>query len=59
MTTITYSVVRSYMEINRDQFERIKASATSEQKAQKQRKEEISSKWAALHAKFNSPQVPD
>lgn len=32
VTTITYQVIRSYMEMNRDQFEKLTVSAQQDQK---------------------------
>lgn len=37
VTTITYSVIRSYMEMNRDQFEKLTMQATQEQKQRQQK----------------------
>jgi serine/threonine-protein phosphatase 2A regulatory subunit B' len=37
VTTITYQVIRSYMEMNRDQFEKLTVAAQADQKQKAQR----------------------
>ena len=49
VTTITYSVIRSYMEMNRDQFEKLTMQATQEQKQRQQKQKENESKWDRLN----------
>lgn len=52
MTTITYSVMRSYMEMDPDSFEKLTTIAQNEEKAKAVKSKEAESKWAILEAKY-------
>ena len=52
VTTITYSVIRTYMEMNRDQFEKLTVQAQQEQKARVSKMKDIESKWDSLNSKL-------
>jgi len=58
VNTITFSVIRSYMEISKDQFEKLTAAGSQEAKQRKARQAEMKSKWDALHRKFNVKETP-
>ena len=58
MTTITYQVIRTYMEINRDSFERHTQTGQQESKQKKQRQQDLKSKWEALHSKHGIKEEP-
>lgn len=45
VTSITFQVIRSYMEMNRDQFEKLTVSAQQEQKQKASKQKEFGSKW--------------
>ena len=58
VTTITYSVIRSYMELNREQFEKLTAQAQQEQRTLSAQQLERDSKWERLHSKYRVPVTP-
>lgn len=58
VTTITYSVIRTYMEMNRDQFEKLTVQAQGEQRQKAQRHKEIQSKWDMLNRKHRIEPSP-
>ena len=49
VTTITYQVIRTYMEMDKQQFERLSNQGTNEEKIRKARQTEMSNKWQALY----------
>jgi hypothetical protein len=51
VTTITYSVMRSYMEMDPDSFEKLTTVAQGEEKAKAAKGREIEGKWAKLEAR--------
>ncbi|TNV79992.1 hypothetical protein FGO68_gene16483 [Halteria grandinella] len=51
VTTITYSVMRSYMEMDPDSFEKLTTVAQGEEKAKAAKGREIEGKWARLEAR--------
>lgn len=52
VTTITYSVMRSYMEMDSETFEKLTTVAQNEEKARTAKAKEAESKWAKLEARF-------
>ena len=58
VTTITYQVIRSYMEMSRDQFEKLTVAAQQEQKQKASRMKENASKWEALNRKLRIEETP-
>ena len=52
VTTITYQVIRSYMEMNRDQFEKLTVAAQQEQKQKANRQKENAVKWEVLNRRL-------
>ena len=52
MTTITYQVIRSFMEMNRDQFEKLTVAAQQEQKQKVNKQKENASKWELLNRRL-------
>ena len=58
VTTITYSVIRTYMEMNRDQFEKLTVQAQQEQRQRQQRQKDNQSKWDQLNRKHRVEQKP-
>ena len=52
VTTITYSVMRSYMEMDPEAFEKFTTVAQNEEKAKAAKGKELESKWAKLEAKY-------
>jgi hypothetical protein len=58
VTTITYSVIRSYMEINREQFEKLTQQGQQEQKTRNQKDAETKAKWEKLQRKYRVEEVP-
>ena len=52
VTTITYSVMRSYMEMDPETFEKLTSVAQNEERAKTAKIKEIESKWAKLEAKY-------
>jgi len=58
VTTMTYSVIRTYMEVNRDLFEKITVQAQQEARTKVTRSKEVESKWAKLNKKLNVPEEP-
>ena len=53
VNTITVQVMRSYMELNRELFEKISATSASEETRRKEAEARRNQAWAALEAKFN------
>ena len=51
VTTITYSVMRSYMEMDPEVFEKLTTAVQSEEKAKNAKQKETESKWARLEAR--------
>lgn len=51
MTTITYSVMRSYMEMDPEGFEKLTNTAQAEERQRVGRAKEVENKWAKLEAK--------
>ena len=58
VTTITYQVIRTYMEINRDQFEKLTVAAQQEQKQKANRIKENASKWDLLNRRLGVEETP-
>lgn len=58
MTTITYSVIRTYMEMNRDQFEKLTVQAQQEQRQKAQKLKDNQAKWDALNRKHKVEAKP-
>ena len=58
VTTITYSVIRSYMEMSRDQFEKLTVQAQQEQKQRASKQKDIESKWDSLNRKLRIEAKP-
>jgi len=58
VTTITYSVIRSYMEMSRDQFEKLTVQAQQEQKQRLAKQKDIESKWDSLNRKLRVEAKP-
>lgn len=58
VTTMTYSVIRTYMEFNRDQFEKITVQAQQEARSKATRQKESENKWAKLNKKLNVAEEP-
>ena len=54
MTTITYSVMRSYMEMDPEGFEKLTNTAQAEERQRAGRAKEVENKWAKLEAKVGS-----
>ena len=52
VTTITYSVMRSYMEMDAETFEKLAPLAQQEERARTARAKEAENKWAKLETKF-------
>lgn len=52
VTTITYSVMRSYMEMDPDSFEKLTNIAQNEEKQKVAKSKDAESKWAKLEAKY-------
>jgi serine/threonine-protein phosphatase 2A regulatory subunit B' len=48
VVTITFQVVRSYMELNKAKFEQLSSSGTNEEKQRKQKQADSKAKWDAL-----------
>ena len=53
VNTVTMQVVRTYMEINRDMFEKLQANNTQEEAKRDHKEKQMSASWAALERKFN------
>ena len=58
MTTITQSVVRTYIEMNREQFEKLTSSGISEQKQKQIKRAEMQAKWDKLNLKHRVIETP-
>ena len=59
MTTITFSVIRSYMEIDRDKYERITQQAQQDKKNRETKMKENENKWDLLNKRYRiAPQAP-
>jgi hypothetical protein len=56
VTTITYSVMRSYMEMDPEGFEKLTNVAHAEERQKVAKTREAESKWAKLEAKANAAQ---
>ena len=52
VNTVTMTVVRTYMEMSRDQFERIQQSVQHEESKRKEEGRSLKTSWAALERKF-------
>ena len=52
VTTITYSVMRSFMEMDPESFEKLTNTAQNEERSKAAKSKDIESKWAKLEAKF-------
>lgn len=52
VTTMTYSVMRSYMEMDTESFEKLTQVSQLEEKAKSIKSKEIESKWAKLEARI-------
>jgi hypothetical protein len=55
VTTITYSVMRSYMEMDPEGFEKLTNAAQAEDKVRTAKAKDTENKWAKLEAKYNKP----
>lgn len=49
MTTITYQVIRTYMDMNREQFEKLTVAAQNDQKQKAAKQREQAAKWEMLN----------
>ena len=49
VTTITYQVIRTYMDMNRDQFEKLTVAAQHDQKQKATKQREQAAKWEMLN----------
>lgn len=52
VTTITYQVIRSYMEIEPDLFEKLTIQAQVDEKARTGRQKDAENKWLKLEQKY-------
>ena len=48
VNTITTQVMRSYMDLNRDAFEKISSNSSSEESRKKEQEVKLAMKWTAL-----------
>ena len=58
VTTITYSVIRSYMEMDKEKFERFTSQAQTDQKLKEKRQKDIEEKWNQLNIRYNIEPSP-
>ena len=49
VTTITYQVIRTYMDMNREQFEKLTVAAQNDQKQKAAKQREQAAKWEMLN----------
>ena len=54
VTTITYSVMRSYMEMDPEGFEKLTNEAQAEERQKANKAKDYENKWAKLEAKANN-----
>ena len=54
VTTITYSVMRSYMEMDPEGFEKLTNAAQAEERQKANKAKDYENKWAKLEAKANN-----
>lgn len=54
MTTITYSVMRAYMEIDPEAFEKLSSAVQIEERNKAARAKEAENKWAKLEARYGT-----
>lgn len=52
VTTITFTLIRSYMEIDPETFEKISSNVQIEEKSKAAKAKENESKWAKLEARY-------
>ena len=58
VNTITYSVIRTYMDIDMDRFERLTQQASTDQKSKASRQKEIEARGEALAKRHNIEAEP-
>ena len=51
VNTVTMQVVRTYMEMNRETFEKLSANNTAEETKREQKDKQLINNWAALERK--------
>ncbi len=54
VNTVTTQVIRTYMEINRDMFEKLSAANVQEEAKRDHKEKQLTNQWAVLERKFGN-----